>query len=134
MDTETCNKGVVGWIARFPIFVFLNQIVINKTQQGRVTYPAAEQQSGAGGLAGEQGEGHGERRSVIFLTLTGKLSCPAILTTWKFQWNTTTTFLQASGREDFCPGLTEPKLNINVNVRERQRVGKGLPQLVKQVC
>ena len=57
MDKETCDKGVVGWIVSFPIFV--NQIIINKTQQGRVTYPAAEQQSGAGGLAGGQGDGHG---------------------------------------------------------------------------
>ena len=75
MDTETCNKGVFGWIVSFPIFVFLNQIVINKTEQGRVTYPAAEQQSGAGGLAGGQGEGHGEGlgKSGIFWSWTGKL-------------------------------------------------------------
>ena len=66
MDTETCDRGVVGWIVSFPIFVFLNQIVINKTQQGRVTYPSAEQQSGAGGLAGAQGEGHGDRVMLIF--------------------------------------------------------------------
>ena len=76
MDTETCHKGVVGWIVSFPIFVFLNKI-INKTQQGRVTSPAAEQQSGSGGLAGGQGEGHGEGlgKIVIFLTWTGKLPC-----------------------------------------------------------
>ena len=59
MDTETCDKGVVEWIVSFPIFVSLNQILINKTQEGRGTSPA-EQQSGPGGLAGGQGEGHGK--------------------------------------------------------------------------
>ena len=36
----------------------------------------------------------------------------------------------------FCLGLTKPKLNINVNlnVGERERVGKGMPQLVSQAC
>ena len=34
------------------------------------------------------------------------------------------------------PGQTEPQLNINVNfnVLERERVGKGIPQLEKQAC
>ena len=45
-----------------------------------MTSPAAEQQSGAGGLARGQDEGHGEGlgKSEIDLTWTGKLPCRAI--------------------------------------------------------
>ena len=36
----------------------------------------------------------------------------------------------------FCPRLTKPDLNININlnVGERERFGKGMPQLVRQAC
>ena len=60
---------------------------------------------------------------------------------WKFSWQTDfcshigkweyyNTFI--TGFWIFCPGLTKPNINVNVNVWERERVKKGMPQLVNR--
>ena len=60
---------------------------------------------------------------------------------WKFPWQTYfcsnigkweyyNTFI--TGFQIFCPGLTEPNINVNVNAWGSERVRKGMPQLLKR--
>ena len=65
--------------------------------------------------------GHWKASETDFCSHIGNLEC----------YNTFIT-----GIRIFCPGLTKPEFNINVNlnVREKERVGKGMPQLLRPAC